>query len=258
MISPIAPSARRHPRTTNIPVQIEVKRRLTALSLVRKRSALPLLLLPTLCRAIGAQTPNSSPRESVAPATSRAKEDIRTIVQRNRIVEFLNTSEELRKSFSCRFTGQLHPIPDELQSELRQSLPMCKFYIARMKVLIDPPSDTFDVKLITDAVTGTVLGYVWDVYWILQPSASFESILKGRQAKTRDEAVNTVRSLAKLIAYSSKSKVGAVKGQRGRMKVELLAGNKVFGILEVRINSQLKFDRVAITGPDGKRIRYFA
>lgn len=180
---------------------------------------------------------------------------------RDKVVAFLNNNQELRNysdnGFTSKFTGEYRSIPDELQSELNQNFPEYKFYIAKMNVLIDAPSKTYDLILIADAVNAEVKGFIWGNYWTLRSSKSFEKVLKGYQAKSEDEAVSQVKTLAKLIAFTNNDKIGDARIQNEKVKVELMRGGSVFGILEVKINKNLQFDRLVITEPNGKKLRYF-
>jgi tetratricopeptide (TPR) repeat protein len=246
------------PRPTRIPFLLNYDLWSSLLFSKRLWAALPLFCwLSFGAHTVKAQIPISSPPESLAIVVNRERGDSSATGHRDRIVHYLNTSEELRKSFYCRFTGQLRPVSNELQTELQRVLPQYEFHVAKMEVLRDPPANTYDLKVITDAVTGTVLGHVWDTHWTLQPSASFENLLNGRQAKTREDAVNTVKALAKLIAYSSKSEIGAVKVESGRIKVELISDKAVIHVLEVKINERLEFERLAIAVAKGKAVRSF-
>jgi len=178
-----------------------------------------------------------------------------------KITAFLNASEELRNysanGFTSQFTGELRSIPDELQSELSQNFPEHKFYIAKMQVLIDPPVLNYDLIVITNSSTAEVEGFVWGNYWTLRPSKSFQLLLKGHQAKSKDDAVTQVKTFAKLIGFVNNDKIGDAKIQNGKVKVELIRGKGVFSILEVEMNKCLQFDRLTITEPDGKKLKYF-
>jgi hypothetical protein len=178
-----------------------------------------------------------------------------------KVIAFLNGSEELRNysdnGFTSQFTGELLSIPDELQSELSQNFPEYKFYIAKMTVLIDAPSKKYDLVLIANTISGEIEGFVWGNYWTLRPSKSFQLLLKGHQAKSNDDAITQVKTFAKLLGFASNGKIGDSKIQNGKVKVELIRGEGVFGILEVEINKCLLFDRLTITEPNGKKLKYF-
>ncbi len=174
---------------------------------------------------------------------------------------FLTANKELsdysNNGFTSKFTGELRSIPDDLQSELSQSFPAYKFYIARMTVLIDAPFKKYDLILIIDIVSAEVKGFVWGNYWTLHPSKSFPSLLKGHQTKSEDDAVSQIKTFARLIAFTSNDKIGDAKIQKGKVKVKFIKGKGVFSILEVGISSNLLFDRMAITKPNGKKLKYF-
>jgi|GEM_PF-2982230 len=178
-----------------------------------------------------------------------------------KITAFLNGSEELRNysdnGFTSQFTGELLSIPDELQSELSQNFPEYKFYIAKMTVLIDVPSKKYDLILIANTVSGEIEGFIWGNYWTLRPSKSFQLLLRGHQAKSNDDAITQVKTFAKLLSFASNGKIGDAKIQNGKVKVELIRGEGVFGILEVEMNKCLQFDRLTITEPNGEKLKYF-
>jgi len=174
---------------------------------------------------------------------------------------FLETSEELRNyarnGYTSNFTGDFRPIPINLQGALSEDLPEFKFHVAKMSVLIDPPQKTYDLILITSANTGEVRAFVWGNFWMMPPSGSFGLLLKGYQAKSKDFALDKVKSLAKLIAYAANVEVGNAKAGHGKLKVELLRGEGVFGFLELKIDKHFRLGRLSITAPNGKTPRYF-
>lgn len=178
-----------------------------------------------------------------------------------KIAAFLNRHEELRNysksGYTSSFSGELRSINDGLQIELFSAFPERKFYIAKMNVLIDPPYKNYDLILITNAITAEVESFVWGNYWVIRPSNTFEKILKGHQAKSKDDAVNQVKTLAKLIVFANNDKIGDGKIQNGKVKIELIRGDGVFAILEVEVNKCFQFDRLTITEPNGDKLKFF-
>ena len=174
-----------------------------------------------------------------------------------KVVAFLNANLELRKSFTCRFKGEFRPIPRNLQADLRQAFPMYRCYVAKMEVYLDPPAKEYDLIVLADAKTEEIAAYIWGSYWTLPPSASFERVLQGHQARSKEDALNQLKVLAQLIAHTSNDEVGKGISERGRLKVELLRGEGVFRLLEVKIDKNLRLGRLSITGVDGKKPRYF-
>jgi hypothetical protein len=174
---------------------------------------------------------------------------------------FLETGEELRNypknGYTSTFTGEFRRIPEDLQVELNRDFPEYKFHIAKMSVLIDPPHTQYDLIVITSDDTDEVQAFVWGHYWMIPPSRSFDQLLKGHQAKAKEDALNKLKSLAKLIAYTASAEVGQATAKHGKLSVELLRGKEVFGFLELTINKHLRLGRLSISGPDGKRLRYF-
>jgi hypothetical protein len=191
------------------------------------------------------------------PSNAAAWNQHQDSVRDAKLVAFLNTNPELRKSFTSRFTGEFRSIPKDVRADLEQAFPAYSFHIAKMEVYLDPPAKEYDLILIADAETAEVAAFVWGSYWTLPPSISFDQILKGHQAKSKEDALNQVKSLAKLIADTNHDEVGKVISEKGKLKVELLRGNGVFRILEVKIDKHLRLGRLTITGPDGKKPRYF-
>jgi hypothetical protein len=125
------------------------------------------------------------------------------------------TSEDLRNysrnGYTSTFTGELRPIPENIQLQLKKNLPEYKFHIARMSVLIDPPQTKYDLILVTSANTGDVKSYLWGHYWMIPPAGSFVRLLEGHNSKSREDAIDTVKSSGKLIAYTATAQVGKVK-----------------------------------------------
>lgn len=182
-------------------------------------------------------------------------EDIR------RIGSYLAKSKELtnyaENAFTSQFTGKVRPIPDELKSELAAYFPEHKFYIAEMSVMIDPPASKYDLILITDAGNTQMKGFIWGSYRTLRPSKSFPLLLKGYKAASEAEAIAKIKTFAKLITYVNKDKIGDSKIQGGKIKVELIRGEGVLGILEVEILSHLIYGQMTITDSNGKKLKHF-
>jgi hypothetical protein len=178
-----------------------------------------------------------------------------------KITNFLNTSEELRNysknGYTSTFTGDFRSIPKALNNELNLAFPECKFYIAKMRVLIDAPSKDYNLILVTNAFTGYVKGFVWGNYWTICPSNSFKKILKGQQAKSEEDALSKVKTFAKLIVYTNNDQIGDAKIQNGEVNVELIRGKGVLGILKVRMNKNFKFESLVITDAKGKNLKCF-
>lgn len=182
-------------------------------------------------------------------------EDIR------RISSYLAKSEELtnyaENTFTSQFTGKVRPIPDELKSELAAYFPEYRFYIAVMSVTIDPPARKYDLILVTDAGNTQMKGFIWGNYWTLRPSKSFPLLLKGNKASSKADAIAKIKTLAKLLTYVSNDKIGDSKIHGGKIKVELIRGEGVLGILEVGIRSDLTYEQMTITDSNGKRLKHF-
>ena len=156
---------------------------------------------------------------------------------------------------SCRFK-EFKSIPETLREKLTQTFAPYAFYVARMNVFLDLPVKEYDLILITDANSGTVQAYIWASYFTFPPSASLERILKGRQAKSKTDAVNQLRVLAELIAQQNKDEVGKSVIQKSTVLVELLRGDGVFRILKAEIDKAGRFGRLSIVGADGRKPRY--
>ena len=188
-----------------------------------------------------------------ASVMSSHREDL----QEGEVIAFLKTNSELQKSFTSRFKGEFRQMPDDLRTELKKALPEFRFYIAKMEVYLDPPAKEYDLILIADANTAQVASFVWGHYWTLPPSTSFERILKGHQARSKDDALNHVRALARLITYTSNDQVGKATARNGKIKIELVRGDGVFRVLTVQVDKRLRFGRLSITASNGKTPRYF-
>lgn len=174
---------------------------------------------------------------------------------------FLESDAELqdysKNGYTSRFAGEFRSMPQDLRLELRRELPEFTFHIAKMAVLIDPPQKNYDLILITNSQTGAVCGFIWGSYWTIPPSRSFGGLLNGYQTKSTNGGLDKIKSLAKLIAFTTDGEVGKATSKEGKLKVELLRGDGVFRILEIKIDKQLRLGRLSITGTDGKKPRYF-
>lgn len=178
-----------------------------------------------------------------------------------KITTFLNTSRDLRdyslNLYTSAFTGKFRALPVELETGLKSAFPDREFYIARMKVLIDPPYMDEDLIVFSNAFTGEVDGFVWAHYWLIRPSQTFENMFKGRTALSKEDAINQIMLFARLFAFANGHNVGVGRIHKGRVKVELRSGGSVFSILEVNLNKRLRFDRMAFTEPNGARFKAF-
>lgn len=178
-----------------------------------------------------------------------------------RLTNQLAEIEELRNysenGFTSNFTGELRTIPSELKSELNQELPGYRFWIAKMSVLIDPPSKMYDLVIITDTNSGEIRGFVWADYWVLRPSKSFSELLGGSHVKSNEAAIRKVTALGRLIAFANNSRIGDSKFENRRAKVELIRGDGVFAILEAKLSRSFQVNRLTITQRDGSKLRHF-
>lgn len=178
-----------------------------------------------------------------------------------RIASYLTKSEELtnyaENAFTSEFTGKLRPIPDELKSELAAYFPEHRFYIAEMSVMIDPPASKYDLILITDTGNTQMKGFIWGNYWTLRPSKSFPLLLRGYKAASEAEAIAKIKTFAKLITYVNNDKIGDSKIRGKKIKVELIRGEGVLGILEVEMRNHLIYEQMTITDSRGKKLKHF-
>lgn len=185
-------------------------------------------------------TVHSSPLPS---GNERNQED----AQHAKVVSFLNTDPELRKYYDFRFTGTFPSIPEELQKELTQSFPQYKFLLARMESTLHVTAVPLDLVIITNAETGSVVGYVWDFSWALA-SVSFERLLIGQQAESKNEALNRINALAKLIVYTDQGCVRNLTVRNQSITVELMRNGSTepFRILRVEVDNHFKFGRMTL------------
>lgn len=176
-------------------------------------------------------------------SNERKQED----AQHAKVVNFLNTDPELRKYYDFRFTGTFPSIPEELQKELKHSFPQYKFLLARMESTLHVTAVPLDLVIITDAESGSVVGYVWDFSWAL-PSVSFERLLLGQQAESKNEALNRINALAKLIVYTDQGCVRNLTMRNHAITAELLrnGSSAPFRILRIEVDNHFKFGRMTL------------
>ncbi|HEV7646397.1 MAG TPA: hypothetical protein VGO50_20855 [Pyrinomonadaceae bacterium] len=190
------------------------------------------------------------------PAAAQARES----EMEKAAISFFSSSDELRNSakygFSADFTGAFRPISHELRSELEISFPEKIFSIAKMKVLIDLPPKDYDLILIADK-NGRIEGFMWASYWMIHPSKSFEMIFKDHRIRSNKDALLHAKVLAGLITSLNDDRIGNIEMKNGEIKVELIKGQGVFGILHIKMTKKMRFNRVIITDPDGRKLRYF-
>jgi len=178
--------------------------------------------------------------------------------KQNKLYEYLTSQElNIQRSFSCSFAGELLPIQKDILSDLKISYPKYDFHIAKMNVYLDPPVKKFDLILISDSASKNVLGHIWGNFWTLPPSESFKSILKGLKSDSKNEAINKVKNLARLLVYPSNNSVGNITIKNKKIKAEIKSGSKVFRLLEIQITKELEFGNLSITDEKGNKVRYF-
>lgn len=184
------------------------------------------------------------------PESGKSKQNER---QGRAAVDFLNTNQELRKHYSCRFTGEFRSIPDDLEAELESAFPKSRFLIAEMEVYTDPPVRKRDLVLVTDGTTGVVTGFIWFFGWTM-PSASFQRLLLGEKVTSKQRTLSQLRTLAKLIVYTGSGRLGKAYVRKAKISVELIAREEVFRTLEVRIDRKCLLGFLTIRRQDGKKI----
>lgn len=182
-------------------------------------------------------------------------------IELSKIKTLLDNSEELRvqkdKGYRTEFSGKLKTIPGELRSELDQNFPEYKFYIAQINVLIDIPEMKYDLILITDKTTSQMKGFVWGNYWTIPPSKYLQKVFDAHRAKSKEDAIKQAQSLAKLIVFTNNDKIGETKFKNRKIKVEMIRGEGVQGVLNVSIDKNFRFQKLTISGPNGRSLRYF-
>lgn len=77
-----------------------------------------------------------------------------------KILAFLRPDGEMRK-YRATFTGEVTPLPEDLQKALELRLYLHRFTIVRMRVDADITSWGFDLIIVTDAKSGEVVSYAW-------------------------------------------------------------------------------------------------
>lgn len=171
----------------------------------------------------------------------------------NSIKEFLNNNEELTNyssnGFSSKFTGEFYPLPDDLKNILAQDFPNLGFYVARMSVLIDFPAKKYNLILVVDKSTSKVLGFVWGDYWMLPNSKNFSSILSNQKLMPNNKILKQVKSIALLIVSSSSNgigKVGKAYITKRNARIEMLRGEHVFAVFEVKYDKSFKILRTKL------------
>jgi len=157
------------------------------------------------------------------------------------VKRFLKSTKELKYHFQYHFTGTLSPIPKDIESGLKQTFSSCRFLVAKVRGSFDLPYDDYHLILIIDSKSNKVISFVWGEFWVLPPSQSFKHILKGHNAKSKENAINQVKLLAALITSSTNGKIGEATMQEGKVRVELIENNHSFATLEVKVDKHFRF-----------------
>lgn len=178
-----------------------------------------------------------------------------------KIKTFLENSDELRNyaksGFSSRFTGEFRSIPKDLKLDLKNYFPEYEICVATMNVLIDPPESKYELILFFNVNAGRVDGFIWGNYWMMPASKSFRKTFMEHQAQSKESAIEQIRTLAKLIAWSHGDNAGTAKMQNRTITVELYRGEGIFGKLKVKMSRDLRFVDIFITDSNGKKIKTF-
>lgn len=180
---------------------------------------------------------------------------------KKKIGNFLNNYKEFQNysvtGFTATFTGEFQQLPNDIQFDLNRNFPRYRFNVAKMSVLIDAPLKFYNLILITDKNSAEIKGFVWANYRMLHPSDSFPFILQGHSAKSKENAVEQIKSIAGLIAFAGNENIGKAKIKDGKVTVELIRAEGISATLRAKIDKHLQFRHLVITEPDGKEVKYF-
>jgi hypothetical protein len=176
-----------------------------------------------------------------------------------------NKNAERRGGIGVEFTGKFKELPAELAKDLSSSFPDHQFIVAKMNKFhmgIYPET----LLLITDAQTGIVTSYAWDLPFD-GVSDSFRKFLNFYNAKSKIDAIKKVKALSDVLIFVGEGRVGNVEIKRNAcfscwVQKDLVVselfysyqpGDIPFRILEVQINDKLKFGDIKLINPfDGK------
>jgi hypothetical protein len=170
----------------------------------------------------------------------------------SKYVENLVAKFNVEKSLAYRYSGGFNPIPAELEAALAAAFPQHRFKVAVVEYAHyqwHPAS----ILIVQDAATGEALAYCGDVFVFGgQGSESFKEILSSYQAHSKEDALEKVALLAKLIVFPD-WRVGKVSMKNKMIEAEFDTGlqtpKRPFRILRVPIDEQHKFGRLAIVNP---------
>jgi hypothetical protein len=193
----------------------------------------------------------------------QAKMDGQQGSQAVRILEFLRPGGEMRK-YKATFAGRFIPIPEDLTQDLSSFFPAHRFYIAVMKRSLDISYMESELILVTDAESGEVVSYMWEM-GIADPPQSFKQLLSKYPAQWYEEALIRVKTLAELILYPNRKqqrvlsiggRVGSISDDgTGTISAQLIRKYNPYWILKVRLDEQHRFGPISfIDAETGKEI----
>ena len=82
--------------------------------------------------------------------------------------------------------------------------------------------------------------------------------MKGTAARSKEDLIEKAEVLCELILFLNGDKTELTKWVRGRKAgVELIRGEGARGKLTVKVDKNLSFVRLSITGPSGRRLKLF-
>jgi hypothetical protein len=158
------------------------------------------------------------------------------------VEEYLKTTPEIEYHYDFRFTGKFRPIPDDLKSDLQQAFPEYRFLIAKVLGIFHPPYKEYHMILVIDSKSNVVKSFVWGEFWMLPTASTFKNILKEHKVKSKEEAINHVKLLARLILYTIDGEVGDAAIQGETLRISLLTTKtKPISTLEVKVNKKFRF-----------------
>lgn len=179
-----------------------------------------------------------------------------------RVVEaYLKKSPQLRDyskySFSSVFTEEFDPLPEALSIALEKAFPDHRFFVANMKVLIDPPASDHKLIVIYEKSKESVTGHLWPKYWTLPPSCNFGTSFNDIELDSMNDAIAKAQALAMLVSQLSGERVGKTIQGKSQISIELVRGEGVSGILILSLDRKMKIKRFEITSPNGGPVRSF-
>ena len=171
-----------------------------------------------------------------------------------KIADFLKTDLEVRTdSNEWQFTGKFMSLNPQLEHDLLNSFSGHRFWIAEMRFVGHIPPSDYPLIVITDAISGEVVGFVRHLNWGLA-SKSFTNLFTNYHADNKEDLERKLLVLGALVASTDqRGSVGSIKRKKKALSVDLLWGGAAWRKLQAEYDSAFRIRRMTLLNASQRR-----